>query len=384
MRRRMETWLDATADPRPLGVTRIVLGIAAALMTLEIAEAVIRVADGTHLQVPVVPNTGWLRPLSVAAIPAWLVAAGLFAVGRWTRVAGTALVALVLLLLLTDQQLYSNHLVLLGALVGLVTLGDGGAAISLDARGRPPRRIAAWPIWLLRLQITTVYAYSAIAKLNPSFLSGSVVASYLRSDGPLALPDQWRSFELMFAASVLVILLEGLLAIGLWLPYWRRTAFVAGLALHVGIVAFYEPPLLPFVTFGLASLAPYVLFLDAHPGSKLLIWDRGCEFCGGWVRAARRLDWLGVLRYAGNEDEQLLARHGISRQAADAALHLVDAHATRVGYDAVRGVADVLPLTFLWAPLLGLPPVRWVGDRVYRWVARRRSCSIARPPEAAP
>jgi hypothetical protein len=35
-----------------------------------------------------------------------------------------------------------------------------------------------------------------------------------------------------------------------------------------------------------------------------------------------------------------------------------------------------MPIAFLWAPLLGLPPVRFVGDRVYRAVALRRQCRI--------
>ena len=97
-----------------------------------------------------------------------------------------------------------------------------------------------------------------------------------------------------------------------------------------------------------------------------------------WIRWARRLDWLGVLRYVGNEEEEVLAANGITREAADEALHLVDGDGNHVGYDAVRRAAEVLPLTFLWAPLLGLPPVRWVGIRVYRRVARNRKCTIPR------
>ena len=380
------TWLwDRLAkriDARPLGVTRIALGIAALLMTIELADSVGHVTDGAHLQIPVIPGTDWMRGFVATALAAWLVGAILFTIGLWTRPAGMLLVAASAFLFLADQQLYSNHLLMLTAFIGLTTLADGGAALSVDARRRGAHTVPAWPVWLVMAQLTTVYVFSAISKLNPSFLSGSVLASYFRSDGILALPDSWRSFQLMFAISVAVICLELFVAIGLWLPYWRRNAFVAGLALHAGILATYEAPHFPLLVFGVASLAPYVLFLNAAPASKLVIWDRSCDFCQMWIRWGQRLDWLGVLRYAGNEEEDVLAAHAITREAADEALHLVDGDGIHVGYDAVRRAAEVLPLTFLWAPLLGLPPVRWVGHRVYRRVARNRKCTIPRPEPA--
>ena len=370
-------------DARPLGVTRAVLGVAATLMTFELADSVGLVTDGAHLQIPVIAEATWLRDIAPGVTGLWLVGAVLFALGLRTRLAGILLVGSAGLLLLADQQLYSNHLVMLAAFAALVTLADGGAAFSLDGqRTTGPQPVPAWPVWLVMLQLSTVYAFGAASKANPSFLSGSVLASYLRSDGPLALPDSWRSFELMFAMSVTVIILELLIAVGLWLPRWRRNAFVAGLALHGGILAVYEPPLLPLLVFGIASLAPYILFLNAAPASKLVIWDRGCDFCGTWVRWAQRLDWLDVLTYAGNDDEAELAARGITREAADEALHAVDEGGTHVGYDAVRRVAEVLPVSFLWAPLFGLPPIRWVGDKVYRRVARRRRCSIPRAERA--
>ena len=374
---RLERWFWATDHPQALGVTRAILGAATLLATFELLESVLHVVDGAHLQVPVAEGLTWLYPLLVPAIVVWAIAAGLFALGAWTTVSGWTVVAVGAALFLTDQQLYSNHLLLLCALVGLTTLADGGAALSLDARRRGgPRPVHHGFVWLVKVQLTVVYAFSALSKVNSSFLSGSVVASYMRSDGPLAFPEAWRTFEPMLALSVAVILIEAFIAITLWLPYWRRNALVAGVVLHGGIVAVFEPPLLPLMVFGIASLAPYVLFLDARPGSALVIWDRGCDFCGTWIRHARRLDWLGVLRDTGSDDEAALARLGISREAADAALHVVGTTGTHAGFDAVRSVAGVLPLTFLVAPLLGLPPVRWVGDRVYRRVARNRRCSI--------
>src|SRR5688572_18453615 len=42
------------------------------------------------------------------------------------------------------------------------------------------------------------------------------------------------------------------------------------------------------------------------------------------------------------------------------------------GYDAYRQLAWVLPATWALLPVLYLPPVRWVGWKVYRYVASHR------------
>mgnify|MGYP006199594577 CR=1 FL=1 len=103
-----------------------------------------------------------------------------------------------LAVLFSDQQLYSNHLYLMVIVVGLLTAGDGGAALSLDAMRRGAREtVPTWPMWLLRVQVSIVYGSAALSKVNLTYLSGSVVASYLRRDGPLAVPDAWRSLEPM-------------------------------------------------------------------------------------------------------------------------------------------------------------------------------------------
>lgn len=376
--------LDRATDARPLGITRIVLGFAALLFTLELAESLGRLGADGVFRFPVVEQLAWIpgSPAVMGIIGLWAAAATALMFGWRARAAGVVLVALALVILGTDQQLYSNHLTLITVLTGLVAVADGGAALSLDARaGRGSAHVPEWGIWLIKVQITSLYAFAALSKLNPSYLSGSVMASYLRTDGPLAVPEAWRSFEPMLVLSVVALLSELFLAVALWLPRWRRNAFVVGLGLHAFILLTFQPPL-ALLVFGLASLAPYVLFLDAAPASRLVIWDASCSFCAGWVHWWRRLDWLGVLRFAPMDEPGLLEAHGISELAAAEALHVVAPDGTTRAFAAVRKVAEVLPVSFLWAPLLALPPVQWVGERVYRSVARRRSCRIV-PAHAA-
>ena len=151
-------------------------------------------------------------------------------------------VSFVAVALLSDQQTYSNHLYLMLPVAALLTVAESGAAVSLDARRAGGRDwVPGWPVWLLCAQISIVYAFAALAKLNPDFLSGSVVASYLRRDGLLAVPAAWRSLEPMLVMSLFAICSEAFLAFALWIPRWRPAALVVGLGLHLFIAGWLVP-----------------------------------------------------------------------------------------------------------------------------------------------
>jgi predicted DCC family thiol-disulfide oxidoreductase YuxK len=313
----------------------------------------------------------------------WVLSAAALLVGWRTRLAGAVLTATIAAVLLLDQQLYSNHLYLIVIVCGLLTLADSGAALSLDALPRGGREeISGWPIWLLRLQVSLVYGYAALSKLNPDFLSGSVIASYLRRAGPLAVPDAWRFLEPMLVLSVLAIMAEAFLSMALWSRRWRPAALVVALGLHVGIAGWLEPTY-QLLVFSLVTLPLLVLFLDAAAASRVVVWDDGCGFCAAWVRWFRRLDWLATLQFVPRSQ---LASSGVavSQDAAARALQLVYGRRVHGGFAAVGRVLEILPVSFLWAPLLRLPPIAWVGERAYRRVAQRRRCELPWDAEATP
>jgi predicted DCC family thiol-disulfide oxidoreductase YuxK len=372
-------------NARALGIVRIAIGFAALLVVVEEAPALWRLADPAVLRVPYIAGLtlpGWLFPM-LAVLGA--VASCAFVLGLWTSSSGALLAFALGGILVADQQLYSNHLYLLLLTVVLLTIGGAGASISLDAsrRGAAPEEatVPAWPAFLLRIQISIVYAYAALAKVNTVYLSGSVVASYLRTDGFLGLPAEWRAFAPMFVLSLLAILSEAFLAVALWIPRWRPTAFVVGLGLHAAITVWLVPTYQLFI-YSLVILPLYLLFIPSVRGSYAVVWDDSCSFCTQWVRWARRLDWLGALRFVRSSNESEIASLSVSRREADIALQLVRPDGTRAaGFDAVRGIAELTPICFLWAPLLGLPPVRAIGSWAYRAVAARRTCAV--PPEKA-
>jgi predicted DCC family thiol-disulfide oxidoreductase YuxK len=132
--------------------------------------------------------------------------------------------------------------------------------------------------------------------------------------------------------------------------------------------------------FTVATLSLYVAFVDAPRLGLPLVWDDACGFCGAWIRWFRRLDWLDTLVPV---PRSRLAESGlpVTADAAAEALHLVTSRRTSRAFAAVRGVLAVLPVSFLWAPLLAIPPIATLGERVYRRVAERRSCPINPDPQ---
>jgi len=374
--RALTEFAQRTVSPRPLAVARIGVAIAILLEARNSGVTMLQLSEPGILRAPWFGTPiGMEQQMVWGVIALWLAAGFGFLLGAGTRLCGALLTATLIFTLVADQQLYSNHLYLMALAAGLLTLADSGAALSLDAVRHGGRdAVPAWPVTLLKLQVSILYAFAALAKLNPDFLSGSVVATYLRREGPLAVPQDWRFLEPMLVLAVLAVSAEAFLAIALWSRRWRGAAFVVGLGLHVGIAAFFSPTF-ALAVFSLLSLPLYVLFLDARPGRIAVVWDDGCGFCATWVKWFRRLDWLDALRPI---PRSRLAESGLPVTADQAAraLQAVEDGRVRGGFSAVVAVFETLPLTFLFAALFRLPPVAYVGERWYRRVAARRLCEL--------
>jgi predicted DCC family thiol-disulfide oxidoreductase YuxK len=368
--------LYAPANARVLGVVRAGVGVAALMELAASAPRMAELAAPDALRLPILaPVASLFYDAWLCVALAWLVAGLAFVLGWRTTFSGTALALVFLGVVTSDQQLYSNHSYLIALSVTLLTLAGAGRSWSLDARreGTDAEPVPAWALLALRAQLSLTYAFAVLAKLNPSFLSGSVVAASLRRDG-LAVPVDWQTFELMFVLSVVVIACEAFLAVGLWIPRWRAAACTIGLALHVGIVVVMQSAW-DLAVFSVVTLSLYVAFAEAPRGALSVVWDDACGFCGAWVRWFRRLDWLDVLRFVPRSH---LAESGlhVSETAAAEALHVVEPTRTTRGFAAVREIAARLPISFLWAPILSLPPIPSIGERVYRRVAARRTCPV--------
>jgi predicted DCC family thiol-disulfide oxidoreductase YuxK len=364
--------LTRTCDPRPLALTRIVVGVAALLVAIETHAVLESIAAPGRLRLPVIGGAS--QPLEVLTDPilaVWAAAAVALAFGFAARACAAAVSALAVLTLLLDQQAYSNHLLLLAILTALLAAANPSAAWSVDARrGKGRREVPYAPVFLIQVQVVTVYAFAALSKVNSSFLSGDVLHTFGRE---LAGTPILAEGTLVVAASILTICAEGTLAMALAWRRLRPAAFPLGGLLHVGIVLLVVPAG-PLFAFGLLCLSTYPLFLDVGPG-RVVVWDESCAFCARSVALLQRLDWFGAHEFVGPGDPRALAHPGVAARA-DEALQLVGDGRRLEGYDAIRRILELCPPTFLVAPLLRVWPLPAVGRRLYRGIALRRSCAV--------
>ncbi|MGH7527019.1 MAG: thiol-disulfide oxidoreductase DCC family protein [Gemmatimonadales bacterium] len=106
----------------------------------------------------------------------------------------------------------------------------------------------------------------------------------------------------------------------------------------------------------------------------VLLYDGNCGFCNDWVGRLRRWDQRGAIDYLPAQlraDVQDLP--SIPDEALDRAMHLVLPNG-RVyqGARALSPLLSLLPGGALLAPILRVPGVQSLADRVYAWIAARR------------
>lgn len=110
--------------------------------------------------------------------------------------------------------------------------------------------------------------------------------------------------------------------------------------------------------------------------ARTVVWDSHCSFCRRSARLLAALDWLHAHDYVGSAEPGALDDPRITAADADRAVQLLTAAGRFEGYDAIRRILLRCPPTCWFAPLLWLPGVRPLGERVYWWVAARRTCRI--------
>ncbi len=109
---------------------------------------------------------------------------------------------------------------------------------------------------------------------------------------------------------------------------------------------------------------------------RTVIWDSNCSFCRRWVTLFRLLDWFRLHQFVGSSEPGAFTDPRVTPEMADRAVQLLTPKRHAEGFDAVRRILAVAPLTFWLTPILWLPPVYRLGDRTYQRVAARRTCKI--------
>lgn len=170
-----------------------------------------------------------------------------------------------------------HHTALLKTLVWLLVLTPCGRSLSIDRllelrradRSKVPARPELAPIWgqrLIALQLFAMYAWAALAKLSPPFLSGRRMEAYLTEFYLGAdVPDAtwFHAFAALLGTGT--VLLESFLAAAMLVPRMQRIFLPLGALLHLG---FYM--LLPVSTFSATVVAMYLCVIPPEKIEGLL------------------------------------------------------------------------------------------------------------------
>jgi len=122
---------------------------------------------------------------------------------------------------------------------------------------------------------------------------------------------------------------------------------------------------------------PQMLVPPYAQGSRaVLLYDGQCPLCQRSVRILQKLDWWRRVEYRDARRAEHLPPTDPLLEPARLLeeMHLVPAAGRPIyhGFGAFRWLAWRLPVLWLLAPLLYLPGVPWLGQRLYLWVARNR------------
>jgi predicted DCC family thiol-disulfide oxidoreductase YuxK len=114
----------------------------------------------------------------------------------------------------------------------------------------------------------------------------------------------------------------------------------------------------------------------SHECQAQVLFDAQCPLCLKAVDTLKRLDWLHRLRFLDARDPgSLPAREPpLDPDRLLKEMHLLTPDGKHVfhGYAAFRWLAWRLPLLWPIAPLMYIPGVPQVGQKVYLWIARNR------------
>ena len=278
---------------------------------------------------------------------------------------------------------------------------DSGAALSADelrARWRgvaPPADQPRWPADLAVLGLGVALMLAGLPKtIDPMWSAGD--GFYVA----MLLPWTHHPWADGIAASRPVTLISNYVGIAtesgfvllVFIPYLRWIAIAAFVGLMTGFGI-----LMSFYFIGAAGIAFLPLMLPnargqwpwRRRGATLeILYDGACGFCDRSVRTLRAMDvWERLAPRPIQTSLSVLETHGVAVDRALDQIHILEGDRLYQGFYAVRRFARATPYLAPISPLLYLPGIPALGERVYAYIATRRhdiSCAIGGPKGIPP
>ena len=209
------------------------------------------------------PGLEWIVPLPGPAMYGLFAALGVAALcvtlGLYYRVAIAFFCLGFTYAHLIDRTNYLNHYYLVSLLSALMIVLPLHRAGSLDVWRRPALRAAsapAWAVWLLRFQLGVVYAFGAVAKLNPDWLyRAQPLRIWLGANLDLPLLGPWLEQPwVAYACSYAGLLFDAAIVPLLLCRRTRAPAYAAVLGFHLLTALLFPIGMFPWLMIGLTPI----------------------------------------------------------------------------------------------------------------------------------
>ncbi len=346
----------------------------------------------------------------VAKSPDWVVwgFVALFLISLATLTLGYLSQASCMLLTFACYYFYALNNLHIGTLsfdILLVTLAVmcatnfHGDFLSIDSliRGkpRPYKRMRSFAVQrLLQMQLACTFWYTALNKIiaGGNWLSGNPYYALMHYPAIGVVRDfpfrGWLAQQpaLCHHLAIACVIFELALPFLMWLPRTRTVSLILGIAFQLMLWATLHVPtifLFLFPALMLLFIAPERLVewietrqaINAKEGRAILLYDGRCGFCLESIKRLRVLDlfgWIDLLDFHLQPDLPKL-NPTLTPERCRSEMILIEPNGRLSGgFDAFRRMCPRMPMLWVVLPLVYLPGARWVGRRLYRWVATHR------------
>jgi predicted DCC family thiol-disulfide oxidoreductase YuxK len=419
----MRFWFEPAA-PTNLGVSRIIFYAVLAAFYMPHDFAVWGSVSPTLLQ-PI-----WLfdefrvpvfSPATLTFLEAaWKLSLVLACVGLFTRISTGVAAALGTYLIGLPHnfgQIYHFDALLVLAF-WILAFSHAGDAWSIDgliraARHVDPRPAPAspeytWPGQLILTALSLVFFAAGVAKLWTSGLEWALsdhmaillrrVQYHISDADPLV---NWGSHlaELPWAPRLLAagtMIIETCYPLSLFSRRLRVPLILGGMSLILGIRMLMGPTFEQFLIVNVFwvpwdRVGAWLSERLPRRTGLMVLYDGACGLCRPTVAVLRRLDLLRRVEFLDVHGDWSAIAHrfpALSREACLTEMHGIDPDGRiYTGFDTYRALGWILPLGWTVLPLLYLPPVSWLGRRIYRAIAagrHRTTCALPLAPIAPP
>lgn len=236
---------------------------------------------------------------------------------------------------------------------------------------------------LLVFQLSVLYLFAAIWKINLDYFSGMQMLEHLRDF--LIFPNKEQpSHVYLLILSASGVTIELLLACQIFFR-GKVLEFVqtGGFIFHFLLIAMLGEDLrnsYQIFIFSCAALAIYPLYNRQYwtTNSPIVFWDSSCSFCGKSINFFKKFDSTQNFSYLSNAEVGNYSNLPFDHQIIQDTIVVWDQDS---GNYWIKSKAIVFILTgnyFFWVakPLIYLPFIYRYTDKIYDRVAQTRSCNI--------